>query len=216
MNHLTTHFFSFTIPSSMNTGLPSPWRFAASFLAVFFVSAVLLYAIDFVPEKPGSVAGTATTTPEVPMTPEVPIAIKIASIGVDTVIANPATTSVAVMEAELLKGAVRYPASALLGETGTVYLFGHQSYLPVVHNKAYKAFNDLQKLKAGDIITVSSATATYTYAVRTVTLTTAKDGVVPLESTGRTLILSTCNSYSADHEERYVVTADFISKQPII
>jgi LPXTG-site transpeptidase (sortase) family protein len=99
---------------------------------------------------------------------------------------------------------------------GTVYLFGHQSYLPVVHNHAFKAFNDLQKLKAGDVITVSSGTSEYTYAVRSVTLTTAADGVVALESGSRTLVLSTCNSFSKDHEERYIVIADFITKTPRI
>lgn len=186
------------------------------FIAVFFVSSVILFLVDFVPEKPsdaGTVAGVATASVAV-MASEDPISVSIPSIGIETSVSNPATTSVAVLDAELLKGAVRYPTSAKLGDLGTVYLFGHQSYLPVVHNKAFKAFNDVQKLKEGATITVSSATADYTYHVRSVTLTTAADGIVPLDVAGRVLILSTCNSISADHEERYVVIADFITKTP--
>jgi LPXTG-site transpeptidase (sortase) family protein len=196
-------------------GIPSHWRFAAMFIAVFFVSSVALYVVDFVPEKPsdkhGIVAGATTTAT---MTPEAPVSITIPAIGVNTSISNPATTSVPILDTALLSGAVRYPTSAVLGQMGTVYLFGHQSYLPVVHNKAFKAFNDLQKLKAGDTITVSSDTADYTYTVRSITLTTAAQGVVPLESNSRTLVLSTCNSFSSDHQERYIVIADFITKTP--
>jgi LPXTG-site transpeptidase (sortase) family protein len=192
------------------------------FIIVFFVSSVVLYGVDFVPEKPkasdnGVVAGVATSTPVSPTvqatTPEVPVAIAIPAIGVKTAITNPATTLVAVLDAALLSGAVRYPTSARLGEMGTVYLFGHQSYLPVVKNHAFKAFNDLQKLKVGDTIVVSSATADYTYTVQSVILTTAA-GTVPLESSGHTLILSTCNSFSSNHEERYVVTANLVGRTP--
>ncbi len=194
-----------------------PWEFLAVFLILFFAVSVFLYAIDFVPEpKAASAAAPVVTTSAqmVHAVPEEPVAIRIPAIGVDTPITNPATTSVTALDAALLNGAVRYPASAELGQMGTVYLFGHQSYLPVIHNQAFKAFNNVQKLKEGDIITVSSATTEYQYQVASVTLTTATDGVIPLRSDGRTLILSTCNSFSSDHEQRYIVTAAFISQTP--
>jgi LPXTG-site transpeptidase (sortase) family protein len=201
-------------------GAKRPWEFLAVFLAVFFLISVLLFAIDFVPETPSAGPAQNIAAKEIPAPVlevqypiEEPVKIAIASIGVDIAIENPATTDLKALDEELLKGAVRYPTSAKLGETGTVYLFGHQSYLPVVHNKAFKAFNDVQNLKAGDIITVSSRTAEYTYRVTTVTLTTASNGVIPLAKEGRGLILSTCNSISADHEQRYVVEADFVSRR---
>lgn len=197
----------------MNIGVPSHWRFAAAFVAVFFVSSVALYAIDFVPEKPAVEGTVAGATDIEAMTPEEPVTISIKAIGVDTPVLNPTTTSVTYLDQELLRGAVRYPTSARLGETGTVYLFGHQSYLPVVKNKAFKAFNDLQKLHEGDTIMVSSATADYEYRVTSVMLTTAAD-IVPLESVGHTLVLSTCNSFGSNREERYVVTADFVVRMP--
>lgn len=185
---------------------------SGTFLLVFFVSAILLYLIDFVPEAPApEVQPTSTAAAPIAEVPEVPIHIVIPAVGVNTAIMNPTSTDVRVLDSALLSGAVHYPGSADLGELGTVYLFGHQSYLPVVHNQAFKAFNDLQKLEEGDLITVSSATAVYTYAVRTVTLTNA-NGIVPLESDAHTLILSTCNSFSANHEERYLVVADLITR----
>ena len=111
----------------------------------------------------------------------------------------------------MLSGAVRYPGSALLGENAPMFLFGHQSYLPVVRNQAFKAFNDLQKLDAGDTIRVYSNTAVYEYEVSTVSLVEAADALIPLVPGEKTLVLSTCNSFG-DPGERYVVEAKLISR----
>lgn len=199
----------------MNTTLPSPWRFAATFLAVFFMSSVVLFAVDFVPEKPeAQVAGVAISTVVEDTVPEAPVSIVIPSIGVETPIINPTETSIAALDTALLSGAVRYPTSALLGELGTVYLFGHQSYLPVVKNQAFKAFNELQKLTAGDEILVYSATAVYTYRVSAVELVDANEALIALDITSRTLTLSTCNSFG-EKSERYVVRAEFVHTSPL-
>lgn len=190
-----------------------PVAFVGSFLGIFFVSAVMLYLVDFVPEAPkGSVLAAASSTPEVAGVPEAPTHVRIASIGVDTPVTSPTLNTGEVLDEALLSGAVHYPGSALLNQTGTVYLFGHQSYLPIVRNHAFKAFNDVQKLKPGDTITVSSSSADYTYTVRSVVLVKAANATIALAATGRTLILSTCNSLSSDEGDRYVVTADFISR----
>src|SRR6185295_12336356 len=110
---------------------------------------------------------------------------------------------------------VRYPDSALLGENARMYIFGHQSYLPVVHNQAFKAFNGLQKLKVGDEITVYSASALYHYRVSTVKHVTADQGVIELGSGDRTLTLSTCDSFGTK-SDRYIVTAQFVSREALI
>jgi len=123
-------------------------------------------------------------------------------------------TDIVTLDKELLKGAVRYPTSALLGETGNVVLFGHSSYLPVVRNQAYKAFNGIQKLAAGDIITVYSSTATYSYRVKSVTKESANDAGIPLSVTGRVLTLSTCDSFG-EKSDRFVVVADFVESHSI-
>ena len=56
---------------------------------------------------------------------ELPIKIEIPKINLSAVVVNPTITTVAVLDKELLKGAVRYPTSAKLGEDGNVVLFGH-------------------------------------------------------------------------------------------
>lgn len=206
-------------PGGIQTILKRPWVFLAVFLVIFFLVSTFLFIIDFIPEPPASPSASedletsAAVTVQYPI--EAPTRVIIDAVGVDTIIENPESADAQVLDAELLKGAVRYPTSAKLGEVGTVYLFGHQSYLPVVKNKAYKAFNDIQKLKAGDTIRVQSATAEYTYRVTSVALTTATDGVIALSAEGGKLILSTCNSLGADHEERYVVEADLVSRMPL-
>lgn len=185
------------------------------FFLVFFVTAILLNLIDFVPEpkntsedKNNAYAATAQAVLETPTR------VVIRDIGVDTVIKNPTSAALEVLDSELLAGAVRYPGSALLGENAPVFLFGHQSYLPVVKNKAFKAFNDLQKLNEGDVIEVYSDTGVYEYTVRTVSLVEASDALIPLTPGDRTLVLSTCNSFG-DPGERYVVTADYKQRVPL-
>ena len=144
------------------------------------------------------------------VTGEVPTRIVIDKVGIDTAVLNPVKSDLATLDAELLGGAVRYPHSATLDKEGSVLIFGHQSYLPVVRNKAFKAFNDVQKLTAGDEIRVYSADRVYTYQVRSVVLVHADVSSVPLETAGHTLTLVTCNSLGTK-EERYILKADLIS-----
>lgn len=196
----------------MQTHSQSLWSFLGVFFLVFFLSATALYMIDFVPE-PKSASDTVTAA-EVRSQSEyvdVPVRIRIPRIGVDTSISNPQSSDLAVLDDALLNGAVRYPGSAYLGESRPMFLFGHQSGLPVVRNQAFKAFNDLQLLEPGDSILVYSEGAVYEYATLSVTKVRAEEALIPLDSDDRTLILSTCNSFG-DPGERYVVKAEFITK----
>lgn len=215
-----------------------PWETALVFLILFFLFSVFFFLIDFVPE-PITAAPTAThatqTAPTVTVsqvtsrahvsnvnliagpapavtdthTGELPTRVVIAKVGIDTPISNPSSASLTTLDNALLSGAVHYPGTAYLGEVGSVLLFGHQSYLPVIHNQAFKAFNNVQKLSAGDIVSVYAGSTEYRYAVRSVTLVTVEFGNIPLETTGATLTLVTCNSLG-EKEERYIVKADFI------
>lgn len=198
-----------------------------AFLGLFFVclwgSFSLLAELDLLPNHPLGIrsnpAAVATAPLAVASLPisampiEDPVSIRVPAIGLDTVISNPTTTNIATLDALLLKGAVRYPTGAKLGEEGNVVLFGHSSYLPVVKNPAYKAFNDIQKLHVGDTITVSSATRSYTYRVRTVEKESAENGAIPLGVTGRVLTLATCDSFGKK-SDRFVVTADLVESYP--
>ncbi len=149
----------------------------------------------------------------VPQGGELPISMTIPAIHLTATIANPEATNVGILDGALLHGAVRYPTSAPLGEDGNVILFGHSSYLPIVHNQAYKTFDGIQNLKVGDTVTVYSADTSYVYAVREVSKESANDGAIPLSVAGRELTLATCDSFGAK-SDRFVVVADFVGSHP--
>lgn len=132
----------------------------------------------------------------------------------DVTIKNPTQTSVAVLDEALLSGAVRYPTSAKLNEKGTVLLFGHSSYLPVIHNQAYKAFKGIQNLRTGETVSVYSATTEYRYSVEKVTIANADSDVVELRKDGKYLTLVTCDTF-AKKSDRFVVTAKFVGAYPL-
>lgn len=193
------------------------WSFFCFFVTIFVVSVVVLARLDLLPSVPVKVSArteTEKTNVPVPEVPELPLAITIPAINLSVSIANPATTDTATLDEELLKGAVRYPTSAKLGEDGNVVLFGHSSYLPIVGNQAYKTFNGIQKLVVGDSITVSSLSVAYTYRVRSVSKESAESAAIPLSVAGKVLTLSTCNSF-AQKTDRFVVVADFVESHAV-
>jgi len=144
-----------------------------------------------------------------------PQRIAITKIGVDIKVLNPVSTDIKVLDNALLSGAVRYPGTGDLESKRNMFIFGHSSYLPVIHNQSYKAFNRLQELKAGDEIKLYSSDKAYTYKVAEVKLTTAEAEFVSLESADRKLILSTCNTFGKK-QERFVVTALFDRVESIV
>ena len=198
------------------------WSFLGVFGVTFLASVFLLAQYDLLPEmsaasKTPSVtlaASPSSTGSSKTMVPEFPTKVEIPKIGLATTIENPSTTNIEALDALLLKGAVRYPTSAKLGENGNVVIFGHSSYLPIVRNQAYKAFNGIQKLAAGDVITVHSSIATYTYRVTSVTKESAESAGIPLSGTGRVLTLATCDSFG-EKSDRFVVVADFVESRSI-
>jgi len=192
------------------------WSFLGVFTFVFISGVVFLGEFGLLPETVVANAAPNVTLAARPSlnVSELPTRIEIPKIGLAATIANPTTTVIEALDRQLLKGAVRYPTSAKLGETGNVVLFGHSSYLPVVGNQAYKTFNGIQKLMAGDTVTVYSAGAAYTYRVRSVAKESASDAEIELSVTGRVLTLATCNSFGAK-TDRFIVVADFVESHSI-
>ncbi|MDP3402368.1 MAG: sortase [bacterium] len=197
------------------------WSFLATFLVVFFVSFATLAALDIVPEAPEktvasavTVRGSSLAAGVILSAPENPVRVEIPEVGINVVINNPESTSVAVLDEALLTGAVRYPTSAKLGEEGNTILFGHSSYLPIVSNKAFKAFNEIQNLKKGDTIMVHSQTMTYIYTVTQVAEADAESAAIPLTTEGYTLTLATCDSFGKK-TSRFIVVADLVESYPL-
>ena len=183
--------------------------FALTFVALFALAFMFLAGVDMLPEP---VSSQSLSQPDHfaqdSASPEMPVRIVAKSIGLDKTTANPASTDVETLDTALLGGTVRYPTSARLGEEGTVLIFGHSSYLPIVRNQNFKAFNGIQKLKTGETISVYSATAEYRYTVTGVRLANATEDVVELPATGKFLALVTCDSFGTK-SDRFVVTAQF-------
>ena len=194
------------------------WNFLALFVLAFGLNLFVLAQLDLLPTAPVSTAtGVTQKSTPVPVVAviELPTQIEIPSINLSVSITNPDTTDIQALDALLLKGAVRYPTSALLGENGNVVLFGHSSYLPVVGNQAYKTFNGIQKLRAGDTITVFAEQNAYTYVVKSVSKESANDAAIPLSVAGKELTLSTCDSFGTK-TDRFVVVADFVGSHAIL
>lgn len=206
---------------ALNIVFSNRWHFLLLFLGIFFVTLLVFSWIGFVPESMETAnersvnAAAAENIERQAEQPIVPERISIPVIGVDVSIENPESRDIAILDRALKKGAVRYPGSGLLNENGNMFLFGHSSYLPVIYNRNYQAFNNLQKLKEGDSIYLFGGGLEHRYRVRSVTLADADEIVVDLrKGTGKRLTLSTCNSFG-DAEERYVVEADFVGSYSV-
>ena len=196
----------------MTTG--RKWQFGASYIAVFSGSFLLLGALGFAPDDQSVAAEPLKEQPADFARLEEPTRIVVDAIDLDVEVRNPESTDIAVLDKELKEGAVRYPQSGLLGEDRAMFLFGHSSYLPIVHNSAYKAFNGIQNLALGDVVRVISETREYHYRVKQVSTVEAAATSIDLSKGGKRLILSTCNSFG-DETERFVVEAEFVGTYPL-
>lgn len=95
---------------------------------------------------------------------------------------------------ELRGGVVRYPGTALPGETGNVFIFGHSSNYPWVKSDYNDAFALLDTLENGDEITIYYNQKKFTYRVTDRAVVKPGD-VKTLESrdhTKKELSLMTC------------------------
>jgi LPXTG-site transpeptidase (sortase) family protein len=189
------------------------------FVSVFAISFTVLYLLNFVPNElkdqdisvePSAVVATTTINKK---QYELPLRISIEKIGVNSVIQNPNTTNIYALDELLLKGVVRYPGSGVPAE-GNMFLFGHSTGLKVVKNQAFKAFNNLKNLVAGDVISVYTEKNVYLYVVNNVKLVDSNNALVDFSVKKTMLTLSTCNTFG-QKEERYVVEADYFESKPI-
>ncbi|PIR85673.1 hypothetical protein COU14_03085 [Candidatus Kaiserbacteria bacterium CG10_big_fil_rev_8_21_14_0_10_44_10] len=215
-----------------NEILPS----ASAFLGVFFVVMMLgygfLYFIDFVPETPEEEATTEVESQEIVETPFIneieiaptvlddlrdprPVSITLGGLNRTVTVLNPASRSIADLDAALLDGVVRHPDSADLNdENGNMLILGHSSYLNNVFNKNYQAFNGIQNMTWGDTITLKSRDTEYTYRVDKVYQAKASAVSIPTTSNGARLTLATCNTFGAK-EDRFIVEAVLVSKKAL-
>jgi LPXTG-site transpeptidase (sortase) family protein len=200
--------------------------FVIGVIAVYGLSFAILYVAGFAPDElypaaSGSVSAStsektrlASSQAKPQVVPEEPIRILIDSIGVDSIVQNPHTTNVSVLDDLLKSGVVRYPGSGLLGK-GNMFLFAHSTSIKVVNNQAYKAFNDLDKLAVGDTIKVQSAKREYVYKVTSVAKKHEAEAKIEFSDTKAMLTLGTCDTFSGVKQQRIIVTADLVGSSTL-
>ncbi|MFT5831876.1 MAG: LPXTG-site transpeptidase (sortase) family protein [Candidatus Paceibacteria bacterium] len=211
--------------------------FFGVFFIIFTALYALLVMVDFLPEAPEAVPATTEvtkvaaevdvapvviqTSPTVESelvgetlvsatTPDQPISIYIERLDKTIEVLNPQSRSIADLDNALLSGVVRHPDSATPNIDGTTLILGHSSYLPNVLNKNFQAFNGVQNLEWGDVITLTSADAVYTYRVERVYEAKASEITVPIKGDAKLLTIATCDSFGST-DDRHIVEAKQIS-----
>ena len=142
--------------------------------------------------------------------------IIVPDLGINASIELPTSTALEVLNDHLTRGVVHYPGSALPGEFGNVFLFGHSTGLRVVHNQAYAVFNGLKELTPGQVVRIRYGGREYWYRVTSVAMKAADEAWVDLrrDTKQRKLTLSTCNVFGAK-TDRFVVEAEFVKSYPL-
>ncbi len=182
------------------------WTFLFTFVGVLFATYILLFVFNLDPTpRPTQSGRIGSNVQNYPI--EAPAHIEIPKVGVASVVLNPTDPAPAKLDLDLAKGAIQYPGSPNLGEQANVLLFGHSSYLPIVHNQAYRAFNEIQNLVAGDEIYVYGQKYVYIYKVLEEHKANSLATEIPLEATGYKLTLVTCDTFEAK-TDRFIVTAE--------
>lgn len=203
--------------NSQKASAPSLWSYLGTTAVIFAITVASAATLDLLPEASGS---TVAATPALVAAPApapvvaLPERIMIPSLDKELPVANPVSTSVAVLDRALLSGTVRYPTSAKLGEDGNVIIFGHSSYLPIVRNDMFKAFNGIEDLEQGDEIVVEAGGIAYVYAVESVKQANAAEDMIPLTVDGKKLTLATCDSFGTP-QDRFIVTAGFVGTRAL-
>jgi LPXTG-site transpeptidase (sortase) family protein len=216
---MTTHKGNFKVGGEqLFDAIEKTWSRKWAFLGVFMLTLVTttgtMGALDLLPEPlakreeepKASISAAASLAVAAP---ELPTKIQIPAIDMEMQVLNPTSTKVADLDKALLEGTVRYPSSSKLGETGNVIIFGHSSYLPIVRNPSYKAFNNIEDLKKGDKILVTGSARTYVYEVEDVRSADAETDSIPLSVEGSKLTLATCDSFG-EKSDRFIVTANLV------
>jgi sortase A len=114
-------------------------------------------------------------------------------------------------DADLTKGVIHYPGTALPGETGIVYVSGHSSDYIWKRNPFHNVFAKLNYLTAGDDIFVDvygkdGKVYNFRYQVQSSKTYKADDQTQFIDSSGSKLNLSTCWPIGTQ-KDRLVVTA---------
>jgi LPXTG-site transpeptidase (sortase) family protein len=225
-NYANIHDIMHSLARAIDAILEYKWSFLTAFFIFFTVSYGLLALADLLPESPKAQSETvASTTPTITVATTspsdtlfagevdaLPNTMTIERLNRTVPVLNPASRSIEALDSALLEGVVRHPDSATMKDEGNIFILGHSSYLPVVNNRSFQAFNGIQDLVWGDVITIASADVVSAYRVEKVYKAKASALTIPVAGEGKRLTLATCNSFGST-DDRYIVEAELVSSK---
>jgi LPXTG-site transpeptidase (sortase) family protein len=206
----------------MKIGLKRKLIFVLIFSSIFLVSYVALYFLGLIPDEINPNGGNGISNGVESRIieklsnkgdyekGELPVSISIPSISINSKIINPISTDPGLLDNSLKQGVVRYPGGGVLGK-GNLFMFGHSAD-PKIFSGYLNTFNNLEKLKEGDLIEIESESFIYEYIVESVRLEKASDVYVDFTGEKNMLTLVTCNAFGKK-EDRYIVEAVFSNKR---
>ncbi|NTV30492.1 sortase [candidate division WWE3 bacterium] len=138
--------------------------------------------------------------------------VSVPALGIDNrkVELNVNGTDEHIYDRVLTRAVAHLKGSALPGQNGNSFLFGH-SKLPLLASNDYESiFTDLPKIKAGDVVRVIYMGTEYTYQISQTGVVTPKDVFITNQpSNKKMLTLMTCIPPGFDHQ-RYIAVGELI------
>jgi len=114
------------------------------------------------------------------------------------------------MSAKLKEGVVHYPNTALPGQRGNVFIFGHSSYYWWDWSKYNSVFANLEGIKKGDKIFIKTNGNIFIYQVIETKVVEKDDLSVLQQGNGFDLTLMTCTPLGTDLK-RFIVEAKLVN-----
>lgn len=170
------------------------------------------YVKDFVSDAVAAFDDTAQD--QTAVTPKDMAALEIPKIGITAPIIYPTSTDLTILKRAAMQGVVHYPGSAMPGEKGNVYIFGHSSSKLFNRNPNSAAFTELSKITKGDALIIHTLSGKYLYLVTSVQILKPDETKIYLESSDAKLTLSTCWPVG-DPSNRLIVEAELAGRSLI-
>lgn len=196
---------------------------AAIYLSLFVAAGFLILNFPYFGAQFRYLLFGAATAPELDsVTPIVkaeclsPNQLKIASLGIEAPIIYVDESTEERFQTALKDGVVHFPGTALPGEDGNVYIFGHSSDYTWSQGEYKNIFALLPKIKPGDSILISDALGQlFTYSVTGTLVVSPKETGVLDQQAGKVRMLTLQTSYPLGTAlRRFIVQAKLESEEP--
>jgi len=145
-----------------------------------------------------------------------PDELRIASVGIDVPVVYEETIDEKRFQEDLMLGVVHFPLTALPGETGNAYVFGHSSDFLWHHNPYAHAFTLLPHVKVGDVVEITDhAGKPFRYVVTETFIVAPGDTRVLDQGDGSESLLTLQTSYPFGTAlSRFIVRARLMLESP--